>query len=154
MYCLTIKFDRYKIWKKKDAMTGDFFKHRKFSKPACEYINGYLEFCYLGDSYEIVETEIATEVRNHSRYNFTSSNLNYSLHSFENNPSVIYKNGTKEWHFHGHLDRMGKPAVIYSNGDVEYWHFGKRHRKDGPAVICGNKQYWFHHGEFSKYETI
>ena len=145
MYCLTIKFASsknliYKIWKKKDVMTGDFFKHRKFSRPACEHSNGYLEFCYLGDSYEIVETEIATEVRNYSRYNIYS-NLNYSLHSFDDNPSVVYNNGTKEWHFYGSLNRDEFPAIEYANGDKEYWNLGRRHRENGPAVIYGNKQY-------------
>lgn len=69
-------------------------------------------------------------------------------------PSIIWENGTKEWHFESFLHRFKEPAIIYSNGDKEWWYHGARHRKDGPAVICGNKQYWFHHGEFSKYETI
>jgi hypothetical protein len=156
MYCLNIKFDSsknliYKIWKKEDVMTGDFFKHRKFPKPACEHKSGYLEFCYLGDFYEIVETEFATEVRCYSN---PIKGQTYSFHSFNDHPSVIYKNGTKEWHFYGNLHRNNGPAVIYENGDCEHWHFGKRHRKDRPAVIYGNKQYWYKNGEFVKYETV
>jgi hypothetical protein len=71
--------------------------------------------------------------------------------SEEGEPSVIYLNGTKEWHDYGCLHRHQLPAIEYSNGDYEYWNFGKRHRLGGePAVQIGNRKYWFIDGEFIK----
>lgn len=72
------------------------------------------------------------------------------INSEKGEPSVIYSNGTKEWHDYGYLHRHQLPAIEYSNGDYEYWNFGKRHRTDGPAVIYGKKQYWYINGEFIK----
>lgn len=117
--------------------------HRKtICKPAVEY-NGIKSFFYEGISYEIVcspdSIEIITKIENQD-----------ILQSFDDHPSVIYKNGTKEWHTIGFINRHLLPAVVYSNGDCEYWHYGKRHRYDGPAVIVGNKQYFFENGEFIK----
>ena len=48
-------------------------------------------------------------------------------HSFNDEPSVVYFNGTKCWHKNGHPHRgHGLPACIYVRGDVEYWINGER----------------------------
>lgn len=76
------------------------------------------------------------------------------LHSFDDEPCVIYADGTKWWYENGRVSRPGdKPAVVWPNGTEEYWQAGRRHRPDGPAVIfsqspeldprCrGLKQWW------------
>jgi hypothetical protein len=73
------------------------------------------------------------------------------LCSVDDLPSVVYKNGTKEWHVDDMLHRDNDlPAVEYSNGDKEWWYFGRRHRMNGPAVIYGNKKHWYGNGVFIK----
>ena len=113
--------------------------HRDFGRPAIAYKTGEVEYFLQGQKYGIKEEE--------AKVSRTDDNY---INSIADNPAIVYKNGTKEWHFYGHLDRMNKPAVIYSNGDVEYRAFHNYYREDGPAVIIGNKQYWFKEGEFIK----
>jgi hypothetical protein len=89
------------------------------------------------------------------RYRLLSNGLSdYDLfiedHRDDYNPTIIRKNGTKEWFKLGMRHRFNGPALIYPNGDYEYFHMGKRHRINGPAVVYGNKQYWFVEGEFLK----
>jgi hypothetical protein len=102
-----------------------------------------VEYWNLGRRYFLKKNKIA-------QYTFTPHNNELKLDSIAENPSIIYSNGTKEWHCLGCLQRYDGPAVIYANGDVEYWRYGLRHRKDGPAVTIGNKKYWFVLGEFQK----
>ncbi|MEI8270528.1 MAG: hypothetical protein WCG45_04100 [bacterium] len=71
------------------------------------------------------------------------------LHSINDEPAIVYENGTKEWYCLGDLHRVEKPAVEYSNGDCEYWRVGLRHRDNGPAIIYGNKQYYFKWGRIN-----
>lgn len=59
------------------------------------------------------------------------------LHRDDDQPAVIYPNGTLEWYQNGELHRGGnKPAVIYFDGTRKYYQRGKLHR-DGnePAVL-------------------
>ncbi|RTK95488.1 MAG: hypothetical protein EKK64_06615 [Neisseriaceae bacterium] len=165
MYCLTVSIFYFtpanglivrtpssKTWTKKTS-ENIFIKHRKILKPAYEHIKGGVkEWFYEGREYQIVETEFSTEIRS---FVFTPQAIEYKLNSIADHPSVIYKNGTKEWHCFGFLSRtlvLDSPSVIYANGDKEWWQHGKRHRlkTNGPAVIYGNKQYWFENGEFQK----
>ena len=161
MYCLTILkggfpptntnfniFTLYKSWTKKRPYEGYFTKHRKFSKPAWEHVNGNTEYFCEGIPYRILKKEDSTEIV------VLCLGNSETLHSIEDNPSVIYNNGTKEWHFYGSLNRDEFPAIEYANGDKEYWNLGRRHREDGPAIIYGNKKYWFENGKFAKHETI
>ena len=60
------------------------------------------------------------------------------LHSFSDQPAVVYNNGSRLYYTNDELDRQNEPAVIYSDEKGkrhEYYKNGKRHNKDGPAVI-------------------
>jgi hypothetical protein len=116
--------------------------HREFGLPALT-LQKNKEFFLRGKQYEIEEDELGTKILS----------KNSKEHSIDDRPSIVYKNGTKEWHSNGDLHRKKAPAVEYANGDVEYWQLGKLHREDGPAVIYGNKQYWFNHGAIYAYST-
>lgn len=67
------------------------------------------------------------------------------LHSFNDEPAVIYSHGTINYYKNGKLHRDGdEPAVIYSDGDMEYWKHDELHREeDKPARIYsdGSKEY-------------
>ena len=48
------------------------------------------------------------------------------LHSFNDQPSLLYKNGTRYWFEHNKQHRgFNKPAVIWYNGNKGYWVNGK-----------------------------
>jgi len=68
------------------------------------------------------------------------------LHSFGDNPAIVWSSGGKEWFYHGLHHRDGdKPAVIGGDGHMEWYKHGKRHRdNDKPAVIWanGSEEYW------------
>ena len=78
------------------------------------------------------------------------------LHSFDDEPAVIYADGSQWWYENGNVSRRGdKPAVVWANGVVEYWIDGVRQREGGPAVIFsaddrvhpdvrGARQFWEH----------
>ncbi|RTK95481.1 MAG: hypothetical protein EKK64_06570 [Neisseriaceae bacterium] len=138
MYSLTYNVFN-KIWRKNQI------PHRKIiGQPAVEYPDGTKFYWWNCLEYTISKTDEKTEII------AIIDNNDHKLQSFDDNPSVTYTNGTKEWHCVGLLHRYSGPAVQYSNGDVEYWNWGKLNRLDGPAVIYGNKQYWFYRGEFVK----
>lgn len=138
MYSLTYNVFN-KVWRKNQT------PHRKIiGKPAVEYPDGTKFYWWNMLEYHIIRTYDKTEI-----FAINEKNDN-KLQSLDDHPSVIYKNGTKEWHCVGLLHRYGGPAVQYSNGDFEYWNWGKLNRIDGPAVIYGNKHYWFIKGEFIK----
>lgn len=127
------------FWYKKGKM------HRDDDRPACVFQihnikNEIHSFYKNGVRYDIKENDFSKEY-----YNSRGK-----LSSIKGKPSVIYKNGTKEWRLNGCLHRIKLPAVEYANGDKEWWVCGKRHRSDGPAVVIGNKQFWFEHGVFQK----
>ncbi|RTK95518.1 MAG: hypothetical protein EKK64_06765 [Neisseriaceae bacterium] len=157
MYCLTYKilshdsnFFFFKSWKKKGELNPIFYFHRRrIGQPCYESHNGTIQWYYYGSQYDVVKTIFSTEIR---RVTNTSDEFNFN--SYADHPSVIYNNGTKEWHSFGELHRESKPAIEYSNGDKEWWYYGKRHRVDGPAVVCGNKQYFYVNGEFVREENV
>jgi hypothetical protein len=60
------------------------------------------------------------------------------LHSTDDQPAVIYADGSKWWYRDGAVHRDSGPAVVHANGVEEYWQNGKRHRIGGPAVIYPN----------------
>jgi hypothetical protein len=126
--------------------------------PAIEYTNGDIQWWSDGSQYVFQKTDNVSETYKETElarpvnimkqiYQFGER---YKLHSFKNRPSVVYENGTKEWHSEGILHRWNLPAIEYANGDKEYWHYGLRHRENGPAVIYGNKEYWYKNGELIK----
>ena len=60
------------------------------------------------------------------------------LHRDNDQPAVIYGNGTKEWFQYGKRHRDNDlPAIIYGSGTQEWFRNGKRHR-DGDLPACTN----------------
>jgi hypothetical protein len=62
----------------------------------------------------------------------------------DDQPSVIYPNGTKEWFLDGQYHRSAGPAISYACGAEEYLRYGMRHCVDGPAVRLMDflPEYW------------
>jgi hypothetical protein len=72
------------------------------------------------------------------------------LHSFNDQPAIIYVNGSKFWYQHGELHRDNdQPAAIYSNGRKSWYQNGERHRdNDLPAVIhVDGLKLWYQYGK-------
>jgi len=61
------------------------------------------------------------------------------LHSVDDEPAVIYADGTRWWYKNGKVHRDGdQPAIIFANGTREWWQNNQRHRPSGgPTVIYG-----------------
>ena len=57
--------------------------------------------------------------------NKVTSNENYQLHSFNDEPAVIYEDGIKYWYKNGIIHRETGAAVIYEDGTKQYWLNGK-----------------------------
>lgn len=84
------------------------------------------------------------------------SGIDRQLHSVDDEPAIVYNDGTKWWYDHDKVSRGGdKPAVVWWNGVQEWWVNNERHRDNGPAVIYpdtpdihpelrGVEQYWEH----------
>jgi hypothetical protein len=75
------------------------------------------------------------------------------IHSYNDEPAIIFSDGTKHWYKDGKLHREDDlPAGVYFNGDLYYYHLGERHRYDGPAVILvdGTELYYWHGLKVSK----
>ena len=61
-----------------------------------------------------------------------------TLHSFNDQPAVVYNNGSCAYYTNDSLDRKNGPASIYINENGkkhEYYKDGNRHREGGPAII-------------------
>jgi hypothetical protein len=70
------------------------------------------------------------------------------LHSFNDKPAVVSKDGYKTWYKSGKLHRDNGPAMIWKDQDFFWYKNGKKHRDNGPAIDCkdGSKQ-WFINGK-------
>jgi len=80
------------------------------------------------------------------KYNNRIETRNYKgdLHSFNDNPAIVWYDGSKFWYKEGELHRLNGPSVEYRDGYKEWYENGKRHRLDGPAIeyVNGTK-YWY-----------
>jgi hypothetical protein len=52
------------------------------------------------------------------------------LHSENDKPALIFKDGTKEWYYYDILHRLDGPAIEYENGDKVWVLYGKRMDKE------------------------
>jgi hypothetical protein len=52
---------------------------------------------------------------------------NGKLHSFNDEPAVIWDNGSMYWINHGEFHRETDAAIIYSDDRKEYWLNGKEY---------------------------
>jgi hypothetical protein len=72
--------------------------------------------------------------------------LDYEYHSFDDEPSNIFQDGTVVWHKHGKIHREGKPAHISSK--VKIWAIeGMYHRTDGAAILGEGIELYYINGE-------
>lgn len=79
------------------------------------------------------------------------------LHSYHDQPAVIYSNGSQQWYKDGRLHRDNdQPAIIWSNGQKEWYQNGLMHRdNDLPAIIYKNgNQHLYKNGELYKCSNI
>ena len=68
-------------------------------------------------------------------------------------PAVECANGTKYWYQHGELHRDGdQPAVIYRNGIKKWYQNGELHRDSGKPAIeyADGRKSWYENGKFIK----
>ena len=68
--------------------------------------------------------------------------LNGKLHSFDDQPSIVYKNGFNEWHQNGKLHRVGFPAIVYRDGSCSYYLDGRLYRDNRFSTDNSIKSYW------------
>ena len=77
------------------------------------------------------------------------SYLGNMIHSFNDQPAIIYNNGNKYWFWYGKKHRGGdQPAFVDSIGYKSWFWHGERHREnDLPAIEweTGKKE-WYRHG--------
>jgi len=64
-----------------------------------------------------------------------SLNENGKLHSFNDEPSIITKSGTKYWHDNGIIHRNIGPAIETKEGYKFFYKNGRCHNENGPSVI-------------------
>ena len=70
---------------------------------------------------------------------------NGERHRDNDQPAVIWVNGTKEWYQHGKRHRDNdKPAIVRADGSKEWYQNGEHHRdNDQPAVIRIDGTKWW-----------
>lgn len=51
--------------------------------------------------------------------------LGSDLHSIDDKPAVVLKNGTQKWYFSGRIHREDGPAVIYPDGTKRFYRGGR-----------------------------
>jgi ribosomal protein L25 (general stress protein Ctc) len=97
----------------------------------------------------------------HLKYNINTDedgticyyNKDGQRHRENDQPAVIYADGTKEWWVNDKLHRENdQPAVIYADGTKEWWVNDKLHRENNqPAYISADgTQRWWVNGQHIK----
>jgi hypothetical protein len=97
-----------------------------------------------------VTNELIVKVTNKDYDAFYYQN---ELHSFNDQPAIIYANGTMKWYQHGKYHRDNDlPATIYSDGGKMWYQHGELHRdNDLPVVIYSDgSKWWCQHGEMHR----
>ena len=82
---------------------------------------------------------------------------NKKLHSFNDEPAIVYDSGSMYWFKHGKLHRDNDlPAIIHYHGTKRWYQHDKRHRETDAAVICpdGHKEYWLNRRQYTFDEWI
>ena len=90
---------------------------------------------------EIIEKKFEYGIK----YGYYDKDNYFIFHNINDEPAIIYDNGSTFWYKHGKYHRDNdKPAVEYADGYKAWYKEGKRHRETGPAIIRYNeeKQYW------------
>ena len=80
---------------------------------------------------------------------------NWNKHRDEDEPALIWKDGSVVYYKNGVKHRDGKPAVIFPDGYEEWWVNGIQHRDDGPAITWPNeKRFYIVNGVTIKVEVL
>ena len=71
--------------------------------------------------------------------------LNGKKHRDDDKPAIVLGNGDNYWFCHDELHRDNdKPAMVTKDGTQEWYNSGMLHRDNGPAIITPDgKLYWF-----------
>ncbi len=75
------------------------------------------------------------------------------LHSINDEPAVIFPNGSQMWFKYNMIHRENGPAAIHIKDDgkhEEWYKEGKCHREDGPAAIRPHGNYWIENGVYHR----
>ena len=74
--------------------------------------------------------------------------INRELLNFGLDEKVVCDKDAVKWYRKGKLHRDNEPAVLYTNGTREWYQNGLLHRTDGPAVIyTPTRQEWWINGK-------
>ena len=74
-------------------------------------------------------------------------------HRENDQPAVVYADGSQLWFYHGELHRENdQPAIVYTSGSKQWYYHGKLHREnDQPAVVYADgSKLWYYHGELHR----
>lgn len=74
--------------------------------------------------------------------NATHTLLNGKLYSFNDQPSSVYKDGTRCWSVNDKLHRIGAPAIIYSDGGFNYYLDDRQYADKIYTRENSMKHYW------------
>ena len=125
---------------------------------------GFVVNCTSIISHELVawfqQKQIKINLLKHEFKSFVSHAwyTNGKLHSNDNQPAIIYLNGTQCWYHYDQRHRDNDlPAVIYDDGSQLWFQNDELHRdNDQPAKIITNKNitnkslYWYQHGKLHR----
>jgi hypothetical protein len=82
---------------------------------------------------------------------------NGKLHSFNDQPAIIWPDGTQQWYRHGEIHRCNDlPADINvddgnGNRTMRWYRHGSLHRVNGPAVIWfEGSMFWYQYGRLHR----
>ena len=129
------------------------------SKIACFDMDVWIRLTYIDDEFKTFSYSIGrklfidlftviTKTSNHT--NWKIFNI---IHRENDQPAIIFTDGTKMWYRNGKKHRDNdQPAVIELDGTKKWYNNGKKHRdNDQPAVIYSSgSQYWYHQGRLHR----
>lgn len=93
-----------------------------------------------------MSNDIAKKLRHKTKCDMTF-NMIGNLHSYADEPAIVYDNGVKEWFSNGKRHRENGPAGIAEDGTEYYFQYGLKHRDDGPAVYHSSGfERWYKNG--------
>lgn len=73
---------------------------------------------------------------------------NEIVHSDNDEPAIIYPNGTRQWFCNGFEHRLYGPSTVFPGGSERWCCNGVPHRTDGPAIFNSlvNEKIWYING--------
>lgn len=71
-----------------------------------------------------------------TREGHTYSGIDKQLHSIDDQPAVVYADGTRWWYRDGKIHRDNGPAIIHANGVQEWWQNNQRQCIEYPDSLA------------------